>query len=123
LELDAVAPFADTLENTLPQRGARPALANDGPAYEEIGPGIFAFHGGYQAVAVEFDDFSMVLDGLQSDARVQERIGLVKEAIPDKPIRYVLSTHSHFDHAYGLRQFAAEGATILTHHMNVVFFQ
>lgn len=123
LELDAVAPYADTVENNIPPRAARPPAATEGPAYEEISPGIFAFHGGYQSVAVEFDDFAMVIDGLQSDARVQALIALVKEAIPGKPIRYVLSTHSHFDHASGLRQFAAEGATILTHHMNVVFFR
>jgi len=97
--------------------------AAEGAPWTEIGDGIFAFHGAYQSVAVEFDRFLVVIDGLQSDARVRELIGLVKEAIPDKPIRYVVNTHSHFDHASGLRQFAAEGAVILTHARNVSFFE
>ena len=43
--------------------------------------------------------------------------------ISDKPIRYVINTHSHFDHASGLRTFAAEGATIVTHRENVPYYE
>ncbi len=113
-------------EVTLPadNRGRRRTGAADGqPAFTEIGNGIFAFHGGYQAVAVEFDTFAVLVDGLQSDARVRELIALTGEATPGKPIRYVISTHSHFDHASGLRLLAAEGAVIVTHAMNVSFFE
>ena len=35
--------------------------------------------------------------------------------IPNKPIRYVVNTHAHFDHASGLAPIAAEGITIITH--------
>src|SRR5690606_26268071 len=79
--------------------------------------------GAYQGVAVEFDEFSVVIDGLQNDARSRELIRLVKEAIPGKPIRYVVVTHSHFDHASGRRDFVDEGAVILTHAANVAFFE
>lgn len=122
LDIVSAAPNSETLTRPERRAGAAPGGAS-GPAFTEIGEGIFAFHGAYQAVAVEFGTFSLVIDGLQSDARVQQLISDVKDAIPDKPIRYVVSTHSHFDHAYGLRQFAAEGATILTHATNVDFFQ
>jgi glyoxylase-like metal-dependent hydrolase (beta-lactamase superfamily II) len=123
LTIDNATPSTETLVNPNPRRAAAPAAAAQGPAFTEIGNGIFAINGAYQAVAVEFDTFSVVIDGLQSDSRVQELIRLVKAAIPNKPIRYVVSTHSHFDHANGLRQFAAAGATIVTHQMNVPFFQ
>jgi glyoxylase-like metal-dependent hydrolase (beta-lactamase superfamily II) len=113
----------ETLANRLPAPPRPPAPAAEGPKFKEIGKGIFAFLGGYQSVAVEFDKFVVVIDGLQNDARVQELIKQVKQAIPGKPIRYVVSTHSHFDHASGLRQFAAEEATLLTHEMNVAFFR
>jgi len=99
------------------------AAAAAGPSVTEIGAGVFVMPGAYQGVAVEFDDFSVVIDGMQSDARTQEIIRLTHETIPDKPIRYVVNTHSHFDHASGLRQYAAEGATILTHQINVPFFR
>ena len=38
--------------------------------------------------------------------------------IPNKPIKYVVNTHAHFDHASGLAPFAAEGTTIITHANN-----
>jgi glyoxylase-like metal-dependent hydrolase (beta-lactamase superfamily II) len=47
----------------------------------------------------------------------------VRQVIPEKPIRYVINTHSHFDHIGGLRTYAAEGATIITHQDNVPYFQ
>ena len=41
-----------------------------------------------------------------------------KQAIPGKPIRFVVNSHPHFDHASGLAAAVAEGATILTHRNN-----
>ena len=41
-----------------------------------------------------------------------------KQAIPNKPIRFVVNSHPHFDHASGLAAAVAEGATILTHRNN-----
>ncbi|MDY6984071.1 MAG: MBL fold metallo-hydrolase, partial [Pseudomonadota bacterium] len=89
----------------------------------EVGPGIFVSHGAYQSVFVEFDGYSVVIDGLQNDARAEELIAQVQETIPGKPIRYVIPTHNHNDHTAGLRAFAAEGATIITHNVNVAFFR
>lgn len=97
--------------------------AADLPAFEAIGDGIWALHGAYQSVVMEFADYSVVLDGLQNDARVAEIIRLARELVPGKPIGYVLVTHNHFDHASGLRQFVAEGATIITHETNRAFFE
>jgi glyoxylase-like metal-dependent hydrolase (beta-lactamase superfamily II) len=47
----------------------------------------------------------------------------VKRLVPSKPIRYLVNTHAHFDHAGGVRAFAAEGITILTHEINKPFFE
>jgi glyoxylase-like metal-dependent hydrolase (beta-lactamase superfamily II) len=41
-----------------------------------------------------------------------------KQAIPNKPIRFVVNSHPHFDHAGGLAAAVAEGATIVTHNNN-----
>ena len=94
----------------------------DLPPYEMIGEDIYALHGGYQSVIMGFDDYIVVLDGLQNDTRAGEIIATAKELFPGKPIGYVLTTHAHFDHASGLRQFVAEGATLITHRINAAFF-
>jgi glyoxylase-like metal-dependent hydrolase (beta-lactamase superfamily II) len=57
------------------------------------------------------------------EARGLAVIAAAKQAIPNKPIRYVVNTHAHFDHASGLAPFVAEGATILTHENNEEFLE
>ena len=40
---------------------------------------------------------------------------------PDKPIRWVISSHPHFDHIGGLRTYLHIGATIVAHMKNLAF--
>ena len=40
-----------------------------------------------------------------------------------KPIRYVVASHNHFDHTGGLRAFAAEGVTVITHEVHRALFE
>jgi glyoxylase-like metal-dependent hydrolase (beta-lactamase superfamily II) len=47
----------------------------------------------------------------------------VYKLIPNKPIRYLVNTHHHFDHSGGLRTYVAEGATIVTHQGNREFYE
>jgi glyoxylase-like metal-dependent hydrolase (beta-lactamase superfamily II) len=75
------------------------------------------------ALAVEFKDHIVVLEGGQSEARGLAIIAEAKRVIPNKPIRYVVNTHAHFDHASGLAPFAAEGITIVTHANNKDFLE
>jgi glyoxylase-like metal-dependent hydrolase (beta-lactamase superfamily II) len=50
-------------------------------------------------------------------------IAEAKRLVPNKPLRYVINTHHHFDHSGGLRTYVAEGATIITHKINRPFFE
>ena len=43
--------------------------------------------------------------------------------MPNKPIKYVVNSHHHFDHAGGLGPFVAEGAIVITHDVNKAFFE
>jgi len=38
----------------------------------------------------------------------------IKETVPNKPIKYLVLTHHHSDHAGGFREYVAEAATIVT---------
>ena len=42
--------------------------------------------------------------------------------IPNKPIRFVVNTHVHFDHSGGLHA-CRRGATVVTHQANVAFYE
>ena len=110
-----------------PPREVRPfgggQQAADRPEYEQVGDGVYAIYGAYQSVIVAFNDYLVVLDGLQNDQRARDIIRIAGDIAPGKPIGYVLTTHNHFDHASGLREFVAAGATIITHASNVAFFE
>jgi glyoxylase-like metal-dependent hydrolase (beta-lactamase superfamily II) len=73
--------------------------------------------------AVDFGDHIVVVEGQGSDARSLAVIEEIKKAIPGKPIRYVINTHAHYDHAGGLRTYVAQGVTVVTHEMNKPFYE
>jgi glyoxylase-like metal-dependent hydrolase (beta-lactamase superfamily II) len=90
---------------------------------EKLGDGVYLILGGYAALAVDFKDYIVVIEGPQSEDRASAIIAEAKKLIPNKPIRYVVNTHAHFDHSSGLRTFMAEGATIITHQTNKAFLE
>ena len=56
----------------------------------------------------------VVIDALGSPALAQELIAQIGRVTP-LPIRYVVVTHFHADHIYGLQVFKAAGARIVAH--------
>ena len=59
-------------------------------------------------------DGILVVDTLIS-AREGERFLADIRKVTDKPIRYVVNTHTHLDHAFGNCVFAKLGATVISH--------
>jgi phosphoglycerate dehydrogenase-like enzyme/glyoxylase-like metal-dependent hydrolase (beta-lactamase superfamily II) len=89
----------------------------------EVAPGVFfrysaisatdktVVFGGSNNIWVVFDDYVLVFD-----ANFPKEAGDVIAAIrktTDKPIRYVVDSHHHGDHAYGNMVFAKAGATVV----------
>ncbi len=60
------------------------------------------------------DDGVVVIDALGSPELATELLAEIKRITP-QPVRYVVATHYHADHIYGLQVFKAVGATILAH--------
>src|SRR6516164_10632806 len=80
--------------------------------YSSIGPeGTTIPFGGCNNIWVVFEDYVVVIDA-NFPKEAADVIAAVKKTT-DKPIRYVLDTHHHGDHAYGNAVFAQEGATIV----------
>jgi glyoxylase-like metal-dependent hydrolase (beta-lactamase superfamily II) len=90
---------------------------------EQLGEGTFVIPARYSALAVDLGDHIVLIESPQSEARAKEVIAEARRLIPGKPIRYVVNTHAHFDHAAGLRTAVAEGATIVTHRSNIRFLR
>jgi glyoxylase-like metal-dependent hydrolase (beta-lactamase superfamily II) len=67
---------------------------------------------------VEFEDFIAVIEGPTNEMHSLEVIRQIRETVGDKPIRYLITSHHHSDHTGGIRTYAAEGATIVTHANN-----
>jgi glyoxylase-like metal-dependent hydrolase (beta-lactamase superfamily II) len=116
--------LAQLLTPPPPPAGAGPApgaaqAAGAAPPVDKLGDGVFKIGGNYQSLAVDMGDHILVVESGQSDARGMAVMAAAKQAIPNKPIRFVVNSHPHFDHASGLAAAAAEGATILTHRNNV----
>ena len=72
---------------------------------------------------MDFKDGIVIIEGPQSEARANTIIAEAKKAIPNKPIKYVVNTHAHFDHSSGLRTFVGEGATIVTYQANKPYYE
>ncbi len=90
----------------------------------KVTDGVFYILGGpNNSVAVEFKDYIVMIEAPQNGDRAQAFIAETKKQIPNKPIKYVINTHHHFDHSGGLRTFAAEGATIITHRINKPYYE
>ncbi|MGH6646904.1 MBL fold metallo-hydrolase [Aquabacterium sp.] len=93
-------------------------------AVNQLADGVYYLTGGtHHSVAIEQKDHIVVVEGPLNEARSQAVIAKVKETIPGKPIKYLVNTHAHFDHAGGLRTFVAEGATIVTHKDNETYYK
>jgi glyoxylase-like metal-dependent hydrolase (beta-lactamase superfamily II) len=91
---------------------------------DKAADGVWYVTGGsHHSVVVEMKDYLVVIEGPQNDARGTAVIAEVKKALPNKPIKYVVNSHHHFDHAGGLGPFVAEGTIIITHDVNKAFLE
>jgi glyoxylase-like metal-dependent hydrolase (beta-lactamase superfamily II) len=91
---------------------------------EKLANGVYYLKGGtHHSVAVDQKDHIVVVEGPQNEARSAAVIAKVKETIPNKPIKYLVNTHVHFDHSGGVRTFVDEGATIVTHEANKPYYE
>jgi glyoxylase-like metal-dependent hydrolase (beta-lactamase superfamily II) len=109
-----------------PAAASAPAITGPPPAMvtaDEIAKGIWFLAGQtHHSVLVEFGDHLMLVEA-PNETRTLGVLAKVKELRPGKPLTQVVNTHHHFDHSGGLRAVVAEGATVITHSLNIPFYQ
>jgi glyoxylase-like metal-dependent hydrolase (beta-lactamase superfamily II) len=88
--------------------------AGPGLRMNELAPGVQHVVGGsHNSLIVEMSDYLVVFDAPVSDWQSKWTIAAAKAKYPEKPIRYLVLTHHHMDHAGGLRSYVSQGATLV----------
>jgi glyoxylase-like metal-dependent hydrolase (beta-lactamase superfamily II) len=105
--------LADSLF-TMPEGYAKFEPPPPGPNVKKLADDVYAVLGGYNNLVVVFKEYVLVVEAGGSNRSSQAAIVEIKKLAPDKPIRYLVSTHFHFDHLSGVRSYIAEGTTIVT---------
>jgi len=91
---------------------------------EKVADGVWFVAGGsHNSVALEMKDHLILVEAPLNDARSRPVIEEAKKLAPGKPIRYVINSHSHFDHSGGLRAAVASGATVIAQADSKAYFQ
>jgi len=82
--------------------------------WNRLGDGVHKIQGvGHATIVIEMRDHLVVVEGPLYEERTAPLVKAINEKFPNKPIRYVVPTHHHLDHAGGIRALMATGATLV----------
>jgi glyoxylase-like metal-dependent hydrolase (beta-lactamase superfamily II) len=98
------------------------ASATAAVTVEKMADGVYLLGGGpANSYMVEFSDFVAVFEAPGNETRSLSVIETISKLAPGKPIRWLISSHPHFDHIGGIRTYLHIGATIVAHMKNIAF--
>jgi len=95
-----------------------------GGELRELAGGVYIYNGGSDdspqnsfganAGIIIGEDGTLVVDTLISSKAAAGFIDAIRK-VTDKPVKYVVNTHGHLDHAFGNSEFVKIGATVVAH--------
>lgn len=98
--------------------------ATERVASTKVAEGVWFLGGGsHNSVAIEMSNHVVLVESPLYDGRADAVLAEVARLVPGKPVRTVINSHHHFDHAGGLRAAAASGATLVTSAMAKPWFE
>ena len=92
-------------------------------ATQMVADGVWYVTGGsHHSVVIEMKDHLIVVESPLNDERALALLAEIRK-LSSKPIRYLVVSHHHFDHSGGVRAFAGEGVTLVTHDLAKTYFE
>ncbi len=85
--------------------------------------GVYLFEDGVNSLVIELEDHVIVVEPHMGSRGAKATIAKAREMFPGKPVRFVVITHHHFDHAGGVRSYVAEGIKVVTTPANRGFLE
>ena len=90
----------------------------------KLAEGVYWLTGGtHHSVAIEQKDHVVLIEAPLNEERSLAVIAKVAEIAPNKPVKYLVNSHVHFDHSGGLRTFVDAGATVVTHELDKPYYE
>jgi glyoxylase-like metal-dependent hydrolase (beta-lactamase superfamily II) len=100
---------------------AAPPATPAPPAVVKIAEDVYVLNGlaggTHNVLFVAFNDHILVMEAPEQipySSNSAQALAKIKETLPGKPIKYLVLSHHHSDHAGGFREYVAEGTTIVT---------
>jgi glyoxylase-like metal-dependent hydrolase (beta-lactamase superfamily II) len=103
---------------------ANPAPSTARIEVSELAPGVLLFGGGsHNSLVIEQGKGLLVIEAPLGEERSLAILAEIRARFGARRILGVINTHTHFDHAGGLRTFVAAGIPVITHQRNAAYYE
>jgi glyoxylase-like metal-dependent hydrolase (beta-lactamase superfamily II) len=110
--------------NRFPDSDAINFMPGGGLKLVALSPNVQQVVGGsHNGLIVAMKDYLVVFDAPINEWQSRFTIDAAKAKYPGKPVKYLVLTHHHTDHAGGARTYVAEGAAVIVPRPDKAFFE